>query len=290
MTQRAFTDYAKTTLAGSIGSSDTSCTLATGTGALFPAAGGGTVFTATLIDTVTGTQLEQVLVTARSTDTITMTRAQNGTTAKAYAASDKFALLYCAEAVNKTAFIDQQNTFTQPQLGVTASPGDNTTKLATTAFVIANGGGVPTGAITTSGLTQSTNKLLGRGTAATGAIEEITLGTNLSLSGTTLNATGGGIGIGQTRQDMTASRAVDATPGGANVYTNSTGKPIVLSITGTLSSGYGLSLYVAGLLMQQSGNQTVTAGSWGFEATILNGETYELVSTSYTITKWYEIR
>jgi len=38
----------------------------------------------------------------------------------------------------------------------------------------------------------STNKLLGRGTAGTGAIEEITLGTNLSLSGTTLNATGGG--------------------------------------------------------------------------------------------------
>lgn len=37
-----------------------------------------------------------------------------------------------------------------------------------------------------------TNKLLGRGTAATGVIEEITLGTNLSLTGTTLNATAGG--------------------------------------------------------------------------------------------------
>jgi len=37
----------------------------------------------------------------------------------------------------------------------------------------------------------STNKLLGRGTAGTGVIEEITIGTNLSLTGTTLNATGG---------------------------------------------------------------------------------------------------
>lgn len=38
----------------------------------------------------------------------------------------------------------------------------------------------------------NTNKLIGRGTAGTGVFEEITLGTNLSLSGTTLNASGGG--------------------------------------------------------------------------------------------------
>ncbi len=50
---------------------------------------------------------------------------------------------------------------------------------------------VAPGATTTSGLTMATAKLLGRSTAATGAIEEITLGTNLSYTGTTLNAAGG---------------------------------------------------------------------------------------------------
>jgi hypothetical protein len=48
------------------------------------------------------------------------------------------------------------------------------------------------GAVGSSGLTMSTSRLLGRATAATGAIEEITLGTNLSFTGTTLNAAGGG--------------------------------------------------------------------------------------------------
>jgi hypothetical protein len=52
----------------------------------------------------------------------------------------------------------------------------------------------PKGVVTGSGLTMATARLLGRSTASSGAIEEITLGTNLSFSGTTLNATGGGGG------------------------------------------------------------------------------------------------
>ena len=63
---------------------------------------------------------------------------------------------------------------------------------------------VSAGSITTSGLTQNTNKLLGRSTAGAGAIEEISLGTGLAFSGSTLNATTVG-GITALTGDVTAS-------------------------------------------------------------------------------------
>jgi len=56
-------------------------------------------------------------------------------------------------------------------------------------------GAAASGLMTASGLTMATNKLLGRNTASTGAVEEITLGTNLSMTGTTLNATVGSAGV-----------------------------------------------------------------------------------------------
>ena len=51
------------------------------------------------------------------------------------------------------------------------------------------------GAVTGSGLTMATGKLLGRSTASTGAIEEITVGSGLTLAGGTLSASGGGGGL-----------------------------------------------------------------------------------------------
>jgi hypothetical protein len=50
---------------------------------------------------------------------------------------------------------------------------------------------MPTAAVTTSGLTQTTARILGRTTSSTGAIEEITVGTGLSLAAGSLTATGG---------------------------------------------------------------------------------------------------
>lgn len=59
------------------------------------------------------------------------------------------------------------------------------TDVTATSPITSSGGATPD--ISTS---MATNKLIGRGTAGTGVMEEITLGTGLSLSGTTLNASG----------------------------------------------------------------------------------------------------
>jgi hypothetical protein len=59
------------------------------------------------------------------------------------------------------------------------------------------------GPITTSGTittTMATNKLIGRSTAGTGVMEEITVGTGLSLSGGTLSSTGGATAAGSTNE------------------------------------------------------------------------------------------
>lgn len=69
------------------------------------------------------------------------------------------------------------------------------------------------GSITASGYTQTTARLLGRTTAATGAIEEITVGSGLSLAAGALTATGGSAGalVLLETQPASASATLDFT-------------------------------------------------------------------------------
>ncbi len=107
-------------------------------------------------------------------------------------------------------------TFTGDPKAPTPATGDNDTSIATTAFVKAQGyqsgnstitlsgdvGGSGTSAITVTIAASAVTyakvqnvtaaRLLGNPTGSSAAPSEITLGTNLSFSGTTLNATGGG--------------------------------------------------------------------------------------------------
>ena len=67
--------------------------------------------------------------------------------------------------------------------------GGGTVTSIATAGLISGGPITTTGTISTS---MNTNRLVGRSTAGTGIMEEITVGSGLSLSGGTLSATGGG--------------------------------------------------------------------------------------------------
>lgn len=76
---------------------------------------------------------------------------------------------------------------------------DSTRTISTTAPLSGGGDLSANRTFTTS---MATNKLIGRGTAGTGVMEEITLGTNLSFTGTTLNASGGAGGFTVTEAEI----------------------------------------------------------------------------------------
>jgi hypothetical protein len=92
-----FANNAYATLASSLTSSATSITLTTGEGARFPAASSPDYFYATLLDSANN--LEIVKVTNRSTDVLTVVRAQESTTARAYAIADRIELRITAAAL-----------------------------------------------------------------------------------------------------------------------------------------------------------------------------------------------
>jgi hypothetical protein len=81
------TNNAFGTLAASINDSVTSITVASGQGSRFPTLGAGDYFYATLINI--SNEFEIVKCTARTGDVLTVTRAQDGTTARAYTVGDR---------------------------------------------------------------------------------------------------------------------------------------------------------------------------------------------------------
>jgi hypothetical protein len=201
----------------------------------------------------------------------------------------------------------------------TQSSSDNSTKVATTAFVTTKVGTLGTmssqnaNAVTISGgtitgitdltvadggtgsSTLSANAvLLGNGTSALQTVAPSTSGNVLTSNGTTwTSAAATSIGVGQTWQNVTGSRALGTT------YTNSSGGPIQVHVQGVGSpSGAVLKAYINGTYFADSGvnYNAGIASRPQFSLIIPNGVTYRFDSftdggtNATSLNTWWELR
>jgi hypothetical protein len=142
----------------------------------------------------------------------------------------------------------------------------------TTALTVAQGG---TGAATHT----SKGVLIGNGTSAVTTVSPSTSGNVLTSDGTSWTSASAptSLGVGQTWQDVSASRSAGV------AYTNSTGKPIMVSImetTNTTAELYVGSVKVAGA--------TGTAVDGTISTIVPNGSTYQLNAGGFLV--WAELR
>jgi hypothetical protein len=96
-----FTNNAAASLDAGITSANTSLTVASGKGSLFPNPSSGNYFLITL-QGITGTPIEIVKCTARSGDTMTIERGQEGTTPSNFVSGDQVQLRITAGVMQAT--------------------------------------------------------------------------------------------------------------------------------------------------------------------------------------------
>jgi hypothetical protein len=169
---------------------------------------------------------------------------------------------------------------------VTGNVTGNTSGTAanvTGTVAVANGG---------TGLTTLTanNVMLGNGTSAPTFVAPGTSGNVLTSNGTTWASTAptGGIGSSQSWTDVTSTRSAGTT------YTNSTGKPIFVSVyTNLANNAVTYSFTVAGVVVQsaqigQSGYGVPSALTIG--GIVPNGATYSISLTNTSVNEWIELR
>lgn len=101
----------------------------------------------------------------------------------------------------------------------------------------------------------------------------------------------GGVGDGQTWQNLTSSRAIGAT------YTNSTGRAIMFSVTATGNGGFIQAILIGvinGVTIISNGANSGTAGGAtyaSFSLIVPNGATYSAVNgNGCTLQTWFELR
>ena len=93
-----------------------------------------------------------------------------------------------------------------------------------------------------------------------------------------------GIGVGQTWQNVTSSRS------SGTVYTNNTGKPIMVCVTTAMGTNQRIEAEVGGVKIMDHGGSTIY-GAMGINPFIVpDNTTYEVTTTQGTIAIWAELR
>lgn len=181
-----FTNNASAPLAASISSSATTIVVTTGQGTLFPALSGSDYFYATL--TNSSNQLEIVKVTARSSDTMTVVRGQEGTTARAYSAADKIEVRVTAAGLTNMVQLDGAQT-------ISGAKNFSTTPTFSGGALSVSGGGTGVSTLTgvpygngTAAFTAATSAQIVAAIGAT-AVSNATLATTATLATLATTAT-----------------------------------------------------------------------------------------------------
>jgi len=118
-------------------------------------------------------------------------------------------------------------------------------------------------------------------------VAEAQTGTDTARAVTPAGLAAVALGVGQTWQDLTGSRAF------ATNYTNTSGKPISVHVHGTsATSQYAdLAVTVGGVVLQGTNvSFESTAQFVSLSFIVPNGVTYNVAGTNATLTKWNELR
>jgi hypothetical protein len=227
-------------------------------------------------DLQAGTSGDTIPLTAGGTGSTTATDARTAlSAAKSGANSD----------ITSITGLTTPLTTAQGGTGTTSTTFANLTTNVTGTLPIANGG---TGSTTLT----ANSVVLGNGTSALSAnlVAPSTSGNVLTSNGTTWTSVtpAGGIGIGQTWQNVTGSRAAGVT------YTNTTGKPIYISVSGGGQPSNGtMSLTVDGVLLGLQGFQSIASGRSNATMTAIvpNNSTYRADNVvGWSLVSWAELR